>query len=235
MTESPTTYRQHRYTRPPGSCEIILVRHGESAAADPANPFPTVDGHGDPPLYEPDGHDQARLACERLLASGETFAAVYVTTLQRTRQTAAVLTAGLGVEPIVERDLREVHLGDWEEGEFRKRAAELDPVIMRMWEEQRWDVIPGAEPTDAFAGRVRAGINRIAAAHPDAVVAVFTHGGVIGQILAEATGARGFAFTGSDNCGISHLVVAGDRWLVRSYNDTAHLGDRFTRDPDPAS
>ena len=160
MTER-TEYRQSRFTRPPGACEILLVRHGESQAAVPGQPFPTVDGHGDPPLREPDGVEQARLACRRLIASGEDIAAVYVTTLQRTRQTAQVLVDHLGVEPVVEPDLREVHLGEWEGGEFRKRAADADPIIVRMWEEQRWDVIPGAEPAEVFAKRVRAGVERI--------------------------------------------------------------------------
>ena len=232
MTEKQQ-YRQSRFTRPAGACEIILVRHGESQPADPDRPFPLVDGHGDPPLHEPDGVEQARLACRRLIASGEDIAAVYVTTLQRTRQTARVLLDHVGIDPLVEPDLREVHLGEWEGGEFRKRAAEADPLILRMWDEQRWDVIPGAEPAEVFAKRVRGAIERIAAAHPDRTVVVFTHGGVIGEILAQASGSRSFAFTGSDNCGISHVVVTGDRWVVRAYNDTGHLGPRFTHDPEP--
>ncbi len=226
-------YRQYRFARPKGACEIVLVRHGESQPAVPGQPFPLVDGHGDPPLYEPDGVDQAALACQRLIDSGETWDAVYVTTLQRTRQTAQVLVDHLGVEPIVEPDLREVFLGDWEGGELRKRAADLDPIVMEMYEQQRWDVIPGAESSVDFAGRVTGAIERIAAAHPDGTVVVFTHGGVIGQVMAEASGSRGFAFTGSDNCGITHIVVTPDRWVIRSWNDTGHLGARFSSEPEP--
>ena len=133
----------------------------------------------------------------------------------------------------MEPDLREVFLGDWEGGEFRKRAAEGDPVIVEMWTEAALGRrSPEPRTTDDFAARVRAGIERIAAAHPDQTVAVFTHGGVIGQIMGEATGARGFAFTGSDNCGITHIVVTPDRWIVRAWNDTGHLANRFTNEPD---
>lgn len=226
-------YRQYRFVRPSGACEIILVRHGESQPADPDQPFVMVDGHGDPPLHEPDGVEQAAAACRRLIDSGEDFAAVYVTTLQRTRQTARVLLEHLGVEPIVEPDLREVHLGEWEGGEFRKRSAEQDPLILEMYEQQKWEVIPGAEKAADFSARVRAAIERIAEKHPDETVAVFTHGGVIGEIMSQATGARGFAFSGTDNCGITHIVVTGDRWVVRAWNDTGHLGSRFTNDPEP--
>ena len=39
-----------------------------------------------------------------------------------------------------------------------------------------------------------------------------------------ATDSRPFAFIHSDNCSITRLVVLGDgRWLLRSFNDTAHL------------
>jgi probable phosphoglycerate mutase len=231
MTEAKE-YRQSRFRRPAGACEILLVRHGESAPAREGEPFPLVDGHGDPPLA-PAGREQAELVGERLAASGEAIAAVYVTTLRRTHETAAPLLERLGMEARVEPDLREVHLGDWEGGLFRKKIAEGDPVALRMFDEQRWDVIPGAEPAAAFAARVRAGITRVAAAHPDQTVVVVSHGGVIGQILSAATGARGFAFTGSDNAAISHVVVTGDQWTVRRYNDTSHLGPRLTEAPEP--
>ena len=57
---------------------------------------------------------------------------------------------------------------------------------------------------------------------------VFTHGGVIGTIMALATGSRRFAFIGADNASITHLVVAADRWIVRRFNDTGHLGTDLT-------
>jgi 2,3-bisphosphoglycerate-dependent phosphoglycerate mutase len=223
-------YRQSRFQRPPGACELLLVRHGESAPAREDRPFPLVDGHGDPEL-SPNGRDQAYRVADRL--EHEDLGAIYVTTLQRTAQTAAPLATRLGIEPRVEPDLREVYLGEWEGGSFRRHVAEGHPIAQKMFAEQRWDVIPGAEPADAFAARVRGAITRIASAHPDETVAVVSHGGVIGEILAHAAGTRGFTFTGSDNAAISHLVVTGDRWIIRRYNDTAHLGMAFTTAPQP--
>jgi probable phosphoglycerate mutase len=223
-------YRQSRFRRPPGACELLLVRHGESAPARDDRPFPLVDGHGDPELA-PAGREQAMRVAERL--EHEDVGAIYVTTLRRTAQTAAPLAARLGLEPRVERDLREVYLGEWEGGSFRRHVAEGHPIAVRMFAEQRWDVIPGAEPSDAFAARVRGAITRIAATHPDQTVVVVSHGGVIGQVLAHATGSRAFTFSGSDNASVSHLVVTGDRWIVRRYDDTAHLGMGFTVAPEP--
>jgi 2,3-bisphosphoglycerate-dependent phosphoglycerate mutase len=47
---------------------------------------------------------------------------------------------------------------------------------------------------------------------------------VIGEICRQATSSRPFAFVHADNASLSRLVVFGDRrWLLRSFNDTAHL------------
>jgi 2,3-bisphosphoglycerate-dependent phosphoglycerate mutase len=216
-------YRQARFQPPPGATELLLIRHGESEPADLSKPFPLADGHGDPAL-DPNGREQAERLAERLAST--TIApidAIYVTTLRRTAETAAPLARRLGLTPAVEADLREVHLGDWEAGLYRKMVAERHPVAERMWAEERWDVIPGAEPAGVFAGRVGGAVRRLAAAHPDQRLAVIVHGGVIAQALALATSSRPFAFLGADNASISRLVVTGDRWIVRGYNDTAHL------------
>ena len=221
--------RQVRYQRPAGATELVLVRHGESAAAIHGESFPLVDGHGDPPLG-PEGAEQAERVGERLADEGG-IGAVYVTTLRRTHETAAPFLRILGdaAPPvIVEPDLREVHLGEWEGGLFRVKVLARDPVAVRMQLEERWDVIPGAEPAGSFAHRVKGAVDRLHAAHPDQRVAVFTHGGVIGRILSEASGARAFAFNNADNGSISHVVVAGDWWVVRRFNDTAHLETGFT-------
>jgi probable phosphoglycerate mutase len=219
-TTAPEGFRQHRFTPPPGATTVLLVRHGESAPAVPGQPFPLRDGHGDPPL-DPVGEQQAELLGERL--RHERVDAIYVTSLQRTHQTAAPLARRLGLEITEEPDLREVYLGDWEGGEFRIRAAVGDPVFRKIWEEERWDVIPGGEPQDAFDERVWRGLQRIVAAHPDQRVMVVAHGGVIGQLLHRVTGSRRFAFSGADNGSISEIVASPERIILRRYNDVSHL------------
>ena len=208
------------------------MRHGESAPHVEGESFDLVGGHGDPPL-SPEGVEQAALAAQRLVDAGERIAAVYVTTLQRTVQTAAPLVEQLGLAPIVEADLREVFLGDWEGGEFRKRVADGDPIAQLMYVEQRWDVIPGGEPAHQFRNRVQRGIERIAAAHPDELVVAVVHGGVIGEVVNIATGSTGFSFTGADNASITHIVVTADRWVVRCWNDTSHLSPTFSTAAQP--
>jgi probable phosphoglycerate mutase len=220
VSEEPARFRQYRYAPPPGATVILLVRHGESAPAVEGVEGPMRDGHTDPPL-DPVGEEQARLVGERL--GHERIDAIYVTTLQRTHQTAAPLAAKLGLTPSVEADLREVGLGEWEGYQFRKHVAERHPIAIQMFTEQRWDAIPGAESNEAFADRIRAAIGRIHAAHPDQRVVAFVHGGVIGMAMSIATGARGFGMIGADNGSIHEIVVLGGDWTVRRFNDTAHL------------
>jgi 2,3-bisphosphoglycerate-dependent phosphoglycerate mutase len=216
----PEGFRQHRFTPPPGATTILLVRHGESAPAHPERPFPLRDGHGDPEL-DPVGLEQAGLLADRL--QHEDIAAIYVTPLRRTHQTAAPLAARLGLDMREEPDLREVFLGDWEGGLFRQRATEADPIFAQIFTEERWDVIPGAEAQDEFDARVWRGLHNIVEAHADECVVAVSHGGVIGQLLHRVTSSRRFAFAGADNASISEIVASGDRIILRRYNDVAHL------------
>ena len=220
-------YRQHRFSRPRGATECLLVRHGESMGARVDQPFPLVNGHGDPPLH-PAGVVQARRVAQRLATAP--VAAVYVSNLQRTAQTAAPLCERLGVDPIVDADLREVYLGEWEGGLYRKRIAENDPIFREVRRQQRWDYIPGAESNEALADRVRLALNRIHSSHPDSLVVAVVHGGVIGSIVAMATQSSPLAFIGADNGSITHIVLYKGRIIVRRFNDTAHLGESWEDD-----
>ncbi|WP_299554480.1 histidine phosphatase family protein [uncultured Tateyamaria sp.] len=213
-------YRQPVYAPPKGATDVFLIRHGESAPARAGMSFPMKDGSGDPPLH-PQGERQALAVGERL--KHEAFAALYVTKLTRTHQTAAPLAAHLDMTPIENPHLHEVNLGDWDGGLYRIKAAEGDPIYKRVRETQDWSAIPGAETRDAFFGRVRRGLLTVAQAHSDQRVAVFVHGGVIGAALAIATGSEPFAFLGAANGSISRMVIHGERMIVRGFNETQHL------------
>ena len=218
---SPRSFSQRPYVGPPGSTELLLVRHGASADSLEGETFELVEGQGDPPLSEAGRHQAEQVG---LRLAQEPFDALYVSTLQRTVQTAAPLVARTGMTPVVDADLREVFLGEWEGGVLRVKAADEDPLFKKVMAEQRWDVIAGAESRQAFGGRLRRAVERITASHPGGRIVVFSHGAAIGEILAQATGSDPFAFVGPDNASISKLVVTPDRWIIRGYNDTTHLG-----------
>jgi 2,3-bisphosphoglycerate-dependent phosphoglycerate mutase len=208
------------YQGPPGSTELYLVRHGASADAIEGEDFEFIEGQGDPPLSAV-GREQAERVAERL--SRHTFDALYVTTLRRTVETAAPFIARTGLTPQIEPDLREVFMGEWEGGQFRQKVADADPVAVQMLTEERWDVVPGAEASADFSTRIHGAIERIAASHPGSRVVAFSHGAAIGEVLAQATGSRPFAFLMSDNTAIARLVLTPERWILRGFNDTSHL------------
>jgi probable phosphoglycerate mutase len=230
VSEQPNEYRQYRFQPPPGATELLVVRHGESAPARPGQQFALTGGHGDPELA-PEGRWQAEQLGIRL--AKEHIDAIYVTTLRRTHETAAPLASRLGVQPLVEPDLREVYLGEWEGGVYRQKAAEGDPAFRAAMAEGEWGRIPGAETTAQLRARAVAAVERIVARHPDERVVVVSHGGVIGCLLAHSTGGLPFAFVGADNASISHLVVTDGRWILRRFNDTGHLAGELSAAPEP--
>lgn len=221
----PASYPQRGFRLPPDARELLLVRHGASQAAVPDQPFALLDGHSDPPLA-PEGREQAERLAERLADEG--VSALFVTPLKRTSETAAPLARRTGREPVVVPELREVLLGDWEGGEFRIRVANGDPIVARLFDEERWDVIPGAEPMAGFAARVREGLQQVVSAiDPGTMAVAVLHGGVIAEICHQVTSSRPFAFIQVDNTSITRLVqFANGHWLLRSFNDTAHLASR---------
>lgn len=236
---SPRSFPQLLFQPDPGACQVLLVRHGQSMAFVPGQPFPLVDGHGDPPLTDL-GLFQAELVGKRL--ASEPIRAIYVSSLTRTQQTAAPLAARLGLVPTVERDLREIYLGVGEGGAFRQMSADNHPAVLAMRARQEWGEIPEAETNAQLQARTVAAVERVAASHPDEMVAVFCHGGVIGALVAHAVGANPFTFHGARHTSISHVVInqpelatggaamaeaegrTDDRWVLRSFNDAAHAG-----------
>lgn len=181
----PREYRQHAFKSPQGATYILLIRHGESQSAIAGQSFPMKDGHGDPALHF-NGHVQAEAVAERL--KSHPINTIYVTTLQRTHQTAAPLAKVLGLLPKIIPDLREVCFGECDGGLYRIKAAESDPIFLKSMQMQEWGIILGAETTEQVKARVSVGLKRIAAAHPNELVVAFVHGGVTGAILSIATG-----------------------------------------------
>lgn len=215
-------YRQRIFSPPAGSLDLLLVRHGESEAAREGVPFALFDGQGDPALH-PNGKQQAEQVANRL--ESNQFDALYVTSLRRTQQTAAPLARLLDMTPIIEPDLREVFLGDWDAGLYRIKAAKGDPTFRKAFETHEWGEIPGAETTAELHARVAAALERMRTAHAGQRVVAFVHGGVIGAVMSLATGARPFAFNGAANGSISRVVLSERRMIVRGYNDCTHLTD----------
>jgi broad specificity phosphatase PhoE len=155
---------------------LLLVRHGETDW----NAAGRLQGHTDRPLNEY-GRRQAHELAERL--AGDGIDAVYASDLARARETAEILGSRLGLEVVIDADLREKNWGNWEGLTSDERAAiEFE-----------------GESTEAHRERVLRAVERICAAHPGERVVVVTHGGSLRRIQAAVSGV---ALPVIDNCSV---------------------------------
>jgi probable phosphoglycerate mutase len=210
---------QRPFTAPEGAHEVLVIRHG---AVDAPGPDGLIGGRSDPGLNAR-GREQAAALGARL--GDEPVCAVFTTPLRRTGETASAVLERHRVEPVELPTLGEVFLGEWEGHGIHDRGSRSDPELLRVMNEQRWDLIPGAEEGQAFAERVRTGLETVAdAATAGAIAVAITHAAVIAEICRQVTGSEPFAFLRSTNGSITRLVRMPDRrWLLLSFNETEHL------------
>ena len=205
-------------SRPPDPSRFLLVRHGQSTWNDQRR----IQGQLDPPLSDL-GREQARRLAERL--AGTRLAGFYSSDLGRARETAEAIARVLEVRATPMPELREIGLGRWE-GLTSAEIADRYPELWARWrDEPSWDIVPGAETTAEFEGRIRSVLAELAERHPQGDVLVVTHGGVIQVALAEVVGAAGralFPFV-IDNCSISTILRGRQRTVITGVNDTSHL------------
>lgn len=150
--------------------ELYLVRHGETEW----NRAHRIQGRTDVPLNDT-GREQAR-ATGRLL-SRRRWDAVVTSPLSRTRETAQLIAAELGlpepeiVDALIERDYGAAEGLSFPEIEARfPRGAE----------------VPGRETREAVAARVVPALLRLAEERRGQALVVVTHGGAIRSVLATA-------------------------------------------------
>ena len=117
-----------------------------------------------------------------------------------------------------------MRLGDWGNGEFRRRAATADPEYVKWVKRGTWDGIPNAEGDQNFRTRVSTRINALAAQHDGGCIAVVCHGGVINAYLAEMLGTQRSLWMMVENTSIT-TVKLSETPSVLTLNDCSHLYD----------
>ena len=154
---------------------LYLVRHGESTW----NGDRRLQGQADPPLSL-EGRNQAR-ALGRTL-EGIAFDRIVSSDLQRTRQTVDLLGYD---RPVLEPNLREIHVGDWQGRPIADLIAADGPAYTG-WR-RGTHTPPGGEPWTDFCRRIGAALDGLLDG-ADARVLVVTHGGVIRAVMQSVVG-----------------------------------------------
>ena len=177
-----------------GCNEVLLVRHGETDE----NAAACFQGRRDTRLNDR-GRQQSRVLAAALRDEG--VRALYSSPLLRAHETARIIGAAIGLEPVLDERLVEVDAGAWtgrmiadilagERAEYERwRAA--DPTFR----------LPDGESVAEQAQRIAAALADVAAGPLPAVVV--THGGTIRAVEGIDRAAGGKV----GNCAVFRLAV----------------------------
>jgi broad specificity phosphatase PhoE len=200
---------------------FLFIRHGLSVA----NAQGRIQGQFDSPLSE-QGREQSRALGRRLVQEGWSVSAIYTSDLSRASETAEILASSLDVPVISDKRLREYGFGVLT-GVVWRDVEQLHPEIWQAYyERNEWGPIPGEEGDEPFHSRLTAALADIREGHGGGdVVAVVTHGGSLGMIMAGLLGMdlqrpHPFRF---GNASLSVVEIDPRGWVLSCLNDTCHM------------
>ena len=153
---------------PSTATTVLLVRHGVTGTTGKVLPGRAPGLH-----LAAKGVTQAQRVAERLAELATAPSALYVSPLERTRETAAPIAAALSLRARSERGLLECDFGDWTGktlASLRKkpewRAVQHAPSTFRF---------PSGESFTEMQVRIWTTLERLAAAHPGETIVVVSH------------------------------------------------------------
>jgi len=204
---------------------LVLVRHGETEW----NRTGRYQGHADSPLTSR-GLAQARAVAQVL--EGETFDAFYSSDLGRAKHTATIIADRLGRRFLTDSRLREQHYGLMQ-GHDGNRARELDPEFFESLSRGDADYVPrGGESRRQRHERAINALSGIAEQHPDSLVLVVTHGGIVDSLFRETLGIpfespRRYSLY---NTAVNRFSFSDGFWTLRLWGEVSHLSATGTTD-----
>jgi len=184
---------------------VFWVRHGPTHAR-------AMVGWSDLPADLGDGARIARLAAH--LPEG---ALVVSSDLSRAVATADAIAGARSRLPH-ERDLREIHFGEWE---MQTVDAVADRVALRaFWDAPGEARAPGGESWHDLLARANRAVARLIAAHPGRDVVAVAHMGTILTQVQRALGVSAFEALGHriDPLSVTELHLRGGAWRAVAIN-----------------
>jgi broad specificity phosphatase PhoE len=198
---------------------LIFIRHGET----PWNVTLQYQGQGNVPLNER-GREQARRAAERLRRLD--VVALYSSDIVRAWETAAIVGAAIGREPVAAPEIREIDVGQWE-GHTPEELYRRFPDHMAEYKRDPARTVRlGGESYAQLQARALVFLTRIQERHAQGeVVAAVSHGGTIRAILCHVIGLD-LALFGRmwlDNGSLTEFRYGRNGWRLQRLNDAAHV------------
>ena len=202
---------------------LILLRHGETEY----NATRRMQGQLDTNLSER-GIAQAHTAAKELRDLG--IKKIISSDLTRARDTAGVVGDDLGVEVVVDKRLRETHLGQWQGKTHDEVDTAHDGARARWRSDATWAPPEGESRIDV-AQRSRAVVDELLDTYDEwgnSAVLLVAHGGTIAALTASLLGlevAQYPLFKGLGNANTSRLVAmprvddpAQTQWYLEAWN-----------------
>jgi probable phosphoglycerate mutase len=206
----------------------VVVRHGVTAHSLERR-FSGSGGQFDPPLVA-EGIGQAELAAAELERRGGGDVLVSSPML-RTRQTADILGAAIGLAPIVVDGLQEGDFGEWDGFTFGEVMARW-PQEMSAWLSSPDVAPPGGESLRQISTRVSRALDQVLAEHTGRKIVVAAHVGTIRAMTARALGSPLESMNRMElaPASITTLTWYGDgNASMRSFAEQGHLaGSKHT-------
>ncbi len=159
---------------------VLLVRHGQTPTTGKLLPGRAGGLH----LSET-GQGQAKAVGERL-AGVKKIAAIYASPLERTRETAAAISAAVGVKVTTDKGLLEVDIGDWTGQELK--TVRKAPEWKQVHSYPSGFRFPGGESFLEMQTRIVSTIDRLRTAHPGQTIVAVSHADTIKAAVAQALG-----------------------------------------------
>lgn len=203
--------------------KVILIRHAETEA----NLNGIWNGVIDAPLTQRGNAQVAATAAHMAeLVTDYPLDHFYVSPIGRARKTAAAIAQAINMQPMLEDDLREFDLGDWE-GRSLKELGEVED-LWNTWRRDPHFAPPNAESFYSFGQRSVQITQHLADRHEGETILIVTHGGVVAFALAKWLGdlSEGdpFARWGPHNCAIALIEQQADgSWQEHFVNSVTHL------------
>lgn len=156
---------------------IDLLRHGETELSH------TLRGSTDDALTD-SGWQQMQQTVDQFLKnnSPNPWDIVFSSPLQRCALFADEIASNLKLELILDRNLQEMHFGDWEAVSTQEIYEKQPDVLAQFWETPTQFSPPNAETMQQFLQRILHALQQIQGSmqqHQFAHAMVVTHGGVI--------------------------------------------------------
>jgi probable phosphoglycerate mutase len=195
-----------------------LLRHGQTEHT----PERRYSGRNELPLSRT-GRAEAEAAAVRVKELG--VDAVVASPLRRTRETAEIVAAALGVTPEFDKDLVELDFGEFEGLTFQE-ARERHPLAARRFGRDISVAAPGGESVADVSARVARARRRILERHAGRTVLVVSHVTPIKLLLAAGLDVGDEVVHRVFLEAASFCTVAWSsdgRASVRLVNDTSHL------------